>query len=42
MKRIAFITGAGGFIGSETARRLARDGYAIDGGRLLALNGSDS
>ncbi len=29
MKKTAFITGAGGFIGSETARRLSRDGYAI-------------
>jgi 3-oxoacyl-[acyl-carrier protein] reductase len=29
MKKTAFITGAGGYIGGETARRLARDGYAI-------------
>ncbi len=27
--KTAFITGAGGYIGGETARRLARDGYAI-------------
>ncbi len=27
--KTAFITGAGGYIGSETARRLSRDGYAI-------------
>ena len=29
MKKVAFITGAGGFIGSETARTLAREGIAI-------------
>ena len=29
MKKTAFITGSGGFICSETARRLSRDGYAI-------------
>jgi len=29
MKKVALITGAGGFIGSETARTLAKDGVAI-------------
>ena len=26
MKKVAFITGAGGFLGSETARTLAKNG----------------
>ena len=29
MKRVAFITGAGGYIGSETARTLAKSGIAV-------------
>lgn len=29
MKKVAFITGAGGYIGSETARTLAKNGVAI-------------
>ena len=29
MKKVAFITGAGGYIGSETARTLAKSGIAI-------------
>lgn len=29
MKKVAFITGAGGYIGSETARTLAKNGIAI-------------
>lgn len=29
MKKVAFITGAGGYLGSETARTLARNGIAI-------------
>ena len=30
MNKVAFITGAGGYIGSETARTLAKSGIAID------------
>lgn len=29
MKKVAFITGAGGYIGSETARTLAKSGIAV-------------